>query len=123
MKRALLLVAHGSRRAASNEEVNALTELLANSLDKDYTFIKSAFLELADPSIPKGITRLVEMGAEEIDVLPYFLSAGRHVSEDIPTIIKESALQYSNVIINLKEYIGGSSKMVDYICALLGKDV
>ncbi len=123
MKKALLVVAHGSRREASNQEVRALTQLLANSLDGDYIAIKSAFLELADPLIPEGIDDLVEIGAQQIDVLPYFLSAGRHVSQDIPDIIRNSILKYPEIDIHLKTYIGGSSKMIDYICSLLQDDI
>jgi len=119
MKKALLVVAHGSRRQVSNEEVTALTALLESSLEDDYRYVKSAFLELAEPSIPEGIHSLVEMGAEEIEVLPYFLSAGRHVSEDIPDIVKESAAKFPSVEIRLKSYIGGSAKMVEYIKSLL----
>ena len=51
-KKALLLVAHGSRRTASNLEVAQLAGQLQASLQADFMLVKSAFLELAEPTIP-----------------------------------------------------------------------
>ena len=48
------------------------------------------FLELAEPSIPDGIQRCIDAGATEVVVVPYFLSAGRHVSEDIPAEVEKT---------------------------------
>ena len=85
--KALLLVAHGSRRKQSNDEVVALAEKLKNSCGEQYDIVKSAFLELADVLIPEGIEQCISDGATSIIVLPYFLNSGRHVFEDIPNII------------------------------------
>ena len=81
---ALLLVAHGSRRAASNTEVAQLAEQLQFNLQGDFAMVEAAFLELAGPSIPEGIQLCAESGVKNIVVLPYFLNTGRHVAEDIP---------------------------------------
>ena len=68
----LLLVAHGSRREASNEEIRALTKILASRAGDQFIDIRCAFLELAEPSIPDGIGLCVDAGADEVIVLPYF---------------------------------------------------
>ncbi|MEC9314794.1 MAG: CbiX/SirB N-terminal domain-containing protein, partial [Pseudomonadota bacterium] len=78
--KALLIVAHGSRRQASNQEVIALAEQLRNSQQTDFDLVEAAFLELADPSIPEGIAQCVSQGANEVIVFPYFLNSGRHVT-------------------------------------------
>jgi len=52
--RALLIIAHGSRRAASNQEVIDLVGFLSTKT-KDYLNIAAAFLELATPSISESI--------------------------------------------------------------------
>ena len=77
----LLIVAHGSRRQASNEEVRALARRLAAAQHPDIGEIEVAFLELAEPSIADGLTNCVNKGAKEIAVFPYFLAAGTHVAE------------------------------------------
>ena len=84
--RALLVVAHGSRRVASNDEVRQLTDELRAAAGDEYAQVECAFLELAQPSIPDGIDCCVAEGATEVVILPYFLSAGRHVAKDIPEI-------------------------------------
>ncbi|MEN8176684.1 MAG: CbiX/SirB N-terminal domain-containing protein, partial [Pseudomonadota bacterium] len=64
--KSLLLVAHGSRREASNQEVRDLASSLANQAGDTYQDVSAAFLELAEPSIPDGILAALERGASEI---------------------------------------------------------
>ena len=51
----LLVVAHGSRREESNDEVRDLTACLREQSGDAYAQVECAFLELAEPSIPDGI--------------------------------------------------------------------
>jgi len=113
--KALLLVAHGSRRKQSNDEVVALAEKLKNSCGEQYDIVKSAFLELADVLIPEGIEQCISDGATSIIVLPYFLNSGRHVFEDIPNIINICTAQHPNIDISLAPHLGASELMVDLL--------
>jgi len=72
---ALLLVAHGSRRKQSNDEVAHLAEKLKNNCGEQYDIVKPAFLELSDVLIPEGIEQCIAEGATSITVLPYFLNS------------------------------------------------
>lgn len=105
--KALLIVAHGSRREASNEEIRELTQRIKAQAGDSYDWIDCAFLELALPSIPDGIQQCVDHGADEVVVLPYFLSAGRHVAEDIPNDVKIKQDQHPSVNIRIAPYVGG----------------
>ena len=109
--KALLLVAHGSRREASNEEIRELTRRLAGQAGGSFDHIDCAFLELAEPSIPDGIQRCIDAGASQVTVLPYFLSAGRHVAEDIPAEVRIKQQQRPDVDIRIADYIGGSAQI------------
>jgi len=115
---ALLLVAHGSRREASNEEIRQLANKLRDAATSQFTQIECAFLELAEPLIPDGITCCINQGANEVIVLPYFLSAGRHVSEDIPGIVAESQCRYPDVSIKIAPYLGESGDIVQTLLKL-----
>ncbi len=106
----LLIVAHGSRRHASNQEIRYLAEKL-NKNNRTFASISCAFLELATPSIPDGLLELIEQGAAEIIVMPYFLSAGRHVSEDIPAAISSVLAQKPNIKIQMADYLGASPRI------------
>lgn len=114
-KKALLVVAHGSRREASNEEVRRLSEQIALQAGERYQVVKTAFLELAEPCIPDGIEQCIKAGAGEVVVMPYFLSAGRHVAKDIPEEVAPKQQQYPEITIRIAPYLGAA----DGIAALM----
>jgi sirohydrochlorin ferrochelatase len=104
--RSLLLVAHGSRRESSNEEIRGLAEALAEQAGTRFGHVRCAFLEIAEPSIADGIEEAVRSGATEVVVLPYFLSAGRHVADDIPAEVKRKQADYPQIPIRIAPYLG-----------------
>jgi len=111
--KALLVVAHGSRRQASNDEIRQVTEKIAQKAGDSFGDVRCAFLELAEPSIPDGIGECVNAGADEVIVLPYFLSAGRHVAEDIPAEIDKKKAELPDVKIRNITYVGALNGMID----------
>lgn len=119
MARALLLVAHGSRMARSNDEIRAMTERVREISADDYALIDCAFLELADPSIGEGIERLIQQGADQVAVLPYFLAAGRHVAEDIPAEVNAKISEHPSVAIELLPYIGTAEAMPQLLADMI----
>lgn len=112
---ALVLIAHGSRRQASNQEVMDLASRLQESAGDRYQLIKVGFLEIAEPSIPEVIETCIKSGATSVVVVPYFLAAGRHVAEDIPHIVKPVAEQHPQVAIRISDHIGMSDSMARLI--------
>ncbi len=116
--RSLLLVAHGSRREASNDEVRHLAAALAERCGTRFGAVECAFLEIAEPSISQSITSAVEAGADEILVLPYFLSAGRHVVQDIPFEVESKRREYPQVAIHIAPYLGLAAGLVDILSDL-----
>lgn len=114
----LILIAHGSRRAASNDEVRALAAKLG-TMTQDFDSVSCAFLELAAPSIPDGIEACVQQGAKEIVILPYFLSAGRHVVEDIPALVQPKQAEYPELSIELKAYLGAAESLPALLISLV----
>lgn len=115
MKNALLLIAHGSRRTQSNDEIRALAQQLGTDADNRFGMTDCAFLELAEPSITEGIEQLAQTGAQRIVVLPYFLSNGRHVYEDIPSEVAAARQKHPNIDIELAPYIGSTPTMPDLL--------
>ncbi|MBF0266888.1 MAG: CbiX/SirB N-terminal domain-containing protein, partial [Gammaproteobacteria bacterium] len=71
--KALLLIAHGSRREASNDEVRQLVKKLKTQVGTEYPIMEAAFLEIAQPLIDGGLDCCANQGATEIYVVPYFL--------------------------------------------------
>ncbi len=116
--KSLLLVAHGSRRVESNTEIAELTNTLRDSIKDQFARTEHAFLELAEPSIPDAIDNLVHDGATEIIVLPYFLSVGRHVHEDIPSIVHSKQQEHRGVKLVMAPYLGEASEIIEVLIAL-----
>ena len=108
MNKALLIIAHGSRLGASNDEVIELRDSLESILGTQFSLYKVAFLELCDPSITQAISELATTGVREIVVLPYFLNKGRHVTEDVPGELQQMREQYPHVSIKSLPYFGSS---------------
>ena len=113
--KALLVVAHGSRRVESNDEVRALTGRLGMQVDGLYARVQCAFLELAEPSIPDGLRAAIAAGATQVTVVPYFLSAGRHVVMDIPAEIEVVRKEYPDIEIVLAPYVGAAPGLTDLL--------
>ncbi len=106
--RHLLIVAHGSRRAASNEEVRQLAERVRELRSPGIDHVETAFLELAEPDISAGLARCVALGAREIVLFPYFLAAGTHVVEDIPEVVAAFRAGHPHVAVRVTGHLGAS---------------
>src|SRR5262245_23383668 len=92
---ALLLIAHGSRRAEANADLDYLAaELRARG---EYLVVQPSYLELAEPGIVAGGEMCVAAGAATVVMLPYFLSPGRHVVEDLTAARDELAKRHPGV--------------------------
>ena len=115
---AVLLTAHGSRVPGSNDEVESLALQLAAHLPAGYT-VSHAFLELASPSIPDAIDTLAADGVADILVIPYFLSAGRHVSEDIPAIVEAARTRHPHLDIRVTGHFGAAASVPELLSAMV----
>ncbi|HHX35276.1 MAG TPA: CbiX/SirB N-terminal domain-containing protein [Pseudomonadales bacterium] len=114
MKR-LLIVAHGSRRDASNDEVRVLAEKVAEHLQLPANDVQVAFLELALPSIETALDECFSSGTQEVCVLPYFLSSGTHVVNDVPREIAAAQTKWPDKTITLLPHIGAADTMIGLI--------
>ena len=113
--KSLLIVAHGSRREASNLEVVELAKQVAQQRGHDFDYVSAAFLEIAQPSIPDGLEHCIKQGASEVVIFPYFLAAGRHVVDDIPEEAEKIANKYPNVKFTISGYLGMSAEIPQLI--------
>jgi sirohydrochlorin ferrochelatase len=115
---ALLLIAHGSRREASNQEVRELAARLEQTVGNHFDRVIAAFLELAEPDIPTGVDLCVDSGATAVTVVPYFLSAGRHVASDIPAELDKAARKHQSLTILQSGYLGTHESIPELLLSL-----
>lgn len=97
MREGLLLVAHGSRSRAGEEETRRLASLVAGSPGLAGVGVELGYLEMSDPPAGKSLDRLVERGAEHIVVLPLMLLAAGHSKSDVPAVVVEGRMRHPGV--------------------------
>jgi len=67
---------------------------------------EGAFLELVEPDIAAGGADCVAQGATKVILLPYFLSPGKHVVEDLAEAKKRLSQRFPQVRFVLAEPLG-----------------
>lgn len=110
---AVLLIAHGSRRASANEDLIILARLLINR--GPFQIVEVSYLELAEPSIPVAGSSCVDRGARRVLMLPYFLSAGVHVATDLEEFRQQLASRFPDVEFVLCPHLGLHPLMAEIV--------
>ncbi|TLS77686.1 hypothetical protein FE236_02825 [Mariprofundus erugo] len=94
------LLAHGSSDSAHGAQVEALAKHVSNLIGEE---VRAAFL--SDERLPAGSV-----------VLPLFLGAGKHLSEDVPTLVAASG---ATLLPSLNEY---AEQLVTMACNQLTRE-
>jgi sirohydrochlorin ferrochelatase len=114
---AVLLVAHGSRVPESNSEIEKLAAQLGRLCGGQR--VTHAFLEMARPSIPETIDALAAAGVTRLVLIPYFLSAGRHVGEDIPAIVEAARGRHPELTVVVTTHFGALARVPELLSTLV----
>jgi sirohydrochlorin ferrochelatase len=112
-KRAALLIAHGSRVETANKDLATLAEQLRSR--QIYPIVEIAYLELAEPTILDAGKTCVQAGAAQVYLLPYFLSAGAHVTGDLERYRQELAAQFPLVRFTLCKPLSSHPLLVEIV--------
>jgi len=101
---AVLLIAHGSRNDAANDDLRQLARRIAER--GTYPVVEPSFLELAEPDIQEGGARCVARGAKRVLMIPYLLSAGVHLSRDLTAACEHLRQTHPGVEFRLAPALG-----------------
>jgi len=96
-----------------------LADLLATA--EPQALIEISYLELAEPGIQAGGARCVARGAGRVRMLPYFLSAGAHVVDDLREHQAQLAREFPGVEFLLCPHLGLHPLMVEIVRQRLGE--
>ena len=110
---AALLIAHGSRRAEANADLVKLADAVRAT--SQFGIVEIAYLELAQPDIPAGADACVSRGAQRVLMMPYFLSAGVHVRNDLQKFQQNFREKYPGVEFDVCEPLGLHPKLVEVV--------
>jgi sirohydrochlorin ferrochelatase len=108
-----MLIAHGSRNMQANEDLHFVAQHMRKLAR--YPIVEPAFLELASPTIEQAGTRCVQQGARRVLLLPYFLSAGIHVQQDLADLRDMLAEQYPDIEFLLGAPLGRHPLLLDVV--------
>jgi sirohydrochlorin ferrochelatase len=130
---AYLLVSHGSRDPRSQLATSNLAQIISqklsqqgdNNLGKNLTkttpvLVDTACLELAPLPLHQTVIQFAQfalnLGLENIKIIPLFLLPGVHVCEDLPSEINLAQQDLGEKIkINLSSYLGSNSSITKLI--------
>ncbi|HEX2780869.1 MAG TPA: CbiX/SirB N-terminal domain-containing protein, partial [Gemmatimonadaceae bacterium] len=119
MRKAILIIDHGSRRGEANEMLDCVANLVQAMAGRE-VIVRHAHMELAEPSIEAGFAACVEAGATEIIAFPYMLSPGKHSTADIPRMVSEAALAHPAVRWSVTPALGVHEKLAEVILERAG---
>jgi sirohydrochlorin ferrochelatase len=106
-----IVFAHGSSVETANEAVRTVTAQLRER--GGYEAVETAFLEGGRPDLEGAVDALSSCGAEQIVVIPYFLTLGLHLQRDLPRLIKEIERSHPGLSISVTPPLDGHPAMID----------
>ncbi|MEF9952862.1 MAG: CbiX/SirB N-terminal domain-containing protein [Clostridium sp.] len=105
----VLLLAHGSREAATEITMESITGYVKEELSLNN--VVCAYLQFSHKTLEWGINTLIEKGAKDISVVPYFLFEGVHIKEDIPQEINNILKHHSDIKVTLGSTLGDDKRL------------
>ena len=109
----ILIIAHRSRAKDTDNTLMAIADGVKKNLPE--AMIETAFMEFSDLNLEAGLDALVNKGATEIAVFPYFLFKGIHIREDIPEAIEDYVKQHEGVRVYMGNTLGEDSRLADIL--------
>ncbi|MDR2495376.1 MAG: CbiX/SirB N-terminal domain-containing protein [Spirochaetaceae bacterium] len=100
----VLLLAHGSRIAETEETMRTIRSYVARDLEG--VPVEIGFLQFSETSLRRALETLVKQGATRIKVIPYFLFNGVHIKEDIPAEIAAFAKERPDITVTFGSTLG-----------------
>lgn len=117
----LLLVGHGTRKAAGNRQFLDLSQRLAGRLKAAHPpgaapptppHVQPCFLDHAAPGLPEGIDLLAAAGATSVAAVPLMLLAAGHVKADIPGRLAAAARRHPHLRLACGAHLGPDHTLV-----------
>ncbi len=119
----VILCDHGSRKSAANDLIIEVSQRFRELEATELNVVEIAHMELAEPTISDAFDKCVEAGAKTVVCQPFFLGPGKHVTSDIPAMMKDVASKHPNVRWTVSEPLGLSPLMPRVIKEAVNKAI
>jgi len=118
--RGIVLFAHGSRDVRWREPVEAVAARVAQA--GPHVAVRCAYLDAATPDLPTAVADLVSAGAASVDVVPLFLGVGKHLREDLPSLLKTLKASHPTVTFRLRPAVGEIPEVIEVLAQVALKN-
>ena len=109
---AVVLVGRGSTDPDANAEVCKVARLLQET--RGFAFVETAFVSLAAPDVPHGLSRARLLGARRVVVAPYFLFDGV-LPQRVVTQAGAFAAEHPGVDVRVAGYLGDCAGLAELV--------
>ena len=113
MNTALLVMAHGSPRDSANDDVRSVIAHVRAA--GRFATVEIGYLECNEPTIPQAVAACAAAGATHIVAVPYFLHTGKHVADDLPTLLEAAQQQYPQIQFSMSPFLGTSPLVAEIL--------
>ncbi|HEX8948772.1 MAG TPA: precorrin-8X methylmutase [Dissulfurispiraceae bacterium] len=112
----IILIGHGSPKKDANN-LGLIGNMLHGMLHPGCrnNCVRISYLQFAEPGIMETIGECATGGSKRIIIHPFFLSAGMHVTKDIPGMINEARALYPGVEFIYTEPLGMHEKLAHIV--------
>ncbi len=118
MNTTILLVGHGSRNAAGNEEILEFARRWAAA--NPQWRIETCFIEFAEVLLDEGLDRAAR-ASQRVIVVPLILNAAGHVKMEIPHHIEQARGRHPDVEFVYARHLGANEKILTILKRSLHK--
>ena len=109
---AIILFAHGSAVPEANQQVARLAEEISC---RTQCTVGCAFLEMAQPDLSAAVAVAAGARAQRIVVIPYFLTMGVHILNDLPRLVEQQRTLFPGVEFLIGQSLEGHPGMAELI--------
>ena len=120
VRQGILIIDHGSREEAANAMLESIAAMVRERVPD--AVVRTAHLEIAEPTIEEGLAACVRAGATDIVAAPYFLVRGRHVRVDVPEQVDAAAAGYPEATVRIAEPLGPHRLLAQLVIERSGLD-
>lgn len=110
-KRAVILFSHGSLLCGAGEALDAHAARLRSR--GEYDFVEVGYLNYSAPPFRDAVQSVVDRGADELIVLPYFLVPGYFVRHSLPEAVDRERARHPGVTFRIAEPLGHDARLAD----------
>ncbi|MHB9093980.1 MAG: sirohydrochlorin chelatase [Eubacteriales bacterium] len=113
MNMGIIVLGHGSKAPQALETLKKYGEMVKTKSSCEIVLVAS--LQFNKPDLPEALDQAIDLGANKIVIVPFFLYNGIHMQEDIPAVIEQEKAKNPGVEIVLANHLGADHRLVDIV--------